>query len=133
MNYRDAQRLLQQVIADIDAGRLAVVPPPRTIRRTVGSSLMVAALGMGVGACDSATTPTADTAEPPVQDTAGTAVAVYAVDPPPTAEPQPTVVPSAEAYGVPAPRSQNAAPPRARPVRDGGAEDAGKPTAVRWW
>jgi hypothetical protein len=53
MNDADLRTLLDQVIADLDAGRLR--PPgrrPRGLARRLGPPLLAVGLGLGVAACD---------------------------------------------------------------------------------
>jgi hypothetical protein len=140
MDDRDLRSLLHEIIADLDAGRIAV-PRPRTLAQVIGAPVLATALGLGLAACSSGSSPPPRDQSGPVQraeprDRAAPppaldAAAPRAMDPAPTPEyaaPDPGPVneygvpsmrplrpemapPVAPAYGVPPMRAEPMPPP----------------------
>jgi hypothetical protein len=92
MQERELRSRLQQIIDDIDTGRLAVPRTPGMMTR-VGGKLCVAALGLGLCACPSKG-PTGPTGPGPAPTVVPTAQPAYAVPAPEYMAPDPgTTVP----------------------------------------
>jgi hypothetical protein len=145
MDDRDLRSLLHEIIADLDAGRIAV-PRPRTLAQRIGAPVLATALGLGLGACSggssppprdqsgpvqrdapkdrAARPPAQDAAVPPAMDPASApeyaapdpgAVNEYGV--PAMVPPRPELAPPvAPAYGVPPMRAVPVPPPPRRPM-----------------
>ena len=119
MNDREMRALLQEIIEDVDQGRLEV-ETPRALRRA--GSVLIAAAALGLSACSGQATRDrrAPSVGPPrtAQVDAGPSKRAAPTPPPPAMDPMRRDV-AVPAYGVPSPAPDMRPKPRQRPpLRD---------------